>query len=96
MHVNDTYFRPKAAVVEASRCLVFLMLFRFGPLKPLISSLSFAFEVSKTFALVAYSRIIHLLLISFIYSSFLNLFCDYCGKFLPVHPLTKTYCVTLS
>lgn len=37
--------RPKAAVVEASRCLVFLMLFRFGPLKPLISSLSFAFEI---------------------------------------------------
>ncbi|XP_039718368.1 alkylglycerol monooxygenase isoform X3 [Pteropus medius] len=36
--------RPKAAILETFRCLVFLMLCRFGHLKPLILSLSFAFE----------------------------------------------------
>ncbi|XP_038300259.1 alkylglycerol monooxygenase isoform X11 [Canis lupus familiaris] len=38
--------RPKAAVLETFRCLVFLMLYRIGHLKPLIPSLSFAFEVT--------------------------------------------------
>ncbi|XP_038542543.1 alkylglycerol monooxygenase isoform X2 [Vulpes vulpes] len=37
--------RPKAAVLETFRCLVFLMLYRIGHLKPLIPSLSFAFEI---------------------------------------------------
>uniref|UniRef100_A0AC11E666 Alkylglycerol monooxygenase n=1 Tax=Ovis aries TaxID=9940 RepID=A0AC11E666_SHEEP len=37
--------RPKAAVLETFRCLVFLILCRSGHLKPCISSLSFAFEV---------------------------------------------------
>ncbi|XP_068829244.1 alkylglycerol monooxygenase isoform X3 [Capricornis sumatraensis] len=37
--------RPKAAVLETFRCLVFLMLCRSGHLKPCISSLSFAFEI---------------------------------------------------
>ncbi|XP_077019180.1 alkylglycerol monooxygenase isoform X2 [Tamandua tetradactyla] len=37
--------RPQAAVVETSRCLVFLLLYRFGHLKPLLPSLSFAFEI---------------------------------------------------
>ncbi|XP_036912152.1 alkylglycerol monooxygenase isoform X3 [Sturnira hondurensis] len=37
--------RPKAAAVETSRCLVFLVLCRFGHLKPLIPSLSFVFEI---------------------------------------------------
>ncbi|XP_055276494.1 alkylglycerol monooxygenase isoform X2 [Moschus berezovskii] len=37
--------RPKAAVLEAFRCLVFLMLCRSGHLKPHISSFSFAFEI---------------------------------------------------
>lgn len=37
--------RPKAAIVETLRCLLFLTLYRFGHLKPLIESLSFAFEI---------------------------------------------------
>lgn len=37
--------RPKAASVETLRCLMFLMLFRLGHLKPLIPSLSFALEI---------------------------------------------------
>ncbi|KAM5204206.1 alkylglycerol monooxygenase isoform 3-T3 [Hipposideros larvatus] len=37
--------RPQAAVLETSRCSVFLMLCRFGHLKPLAPSLSFAFEI---------------------------------------------------
>lgn len=37
--------RPKAAVLETFRCLVFLMLCRVGHLKPLTPSLSFAFEI---------------------------------------------------
>ncbi|CAD7694145.1 unnamed protein product [Nyctereutes procyonoides] len=41
--------RPKAAVLETFRCLVFLMLYRIGHLKPLIPSLSFAFEVRHLF-----------------------------------------------
>lgn len=45
MHVIDTDCRPKGAVVETSRCLVFLTLCRFGHLKPLVPSLSFVFEV---------------------------------------------------
>ncbi|XP_048949600.1 alkylglycerol monooxygenase isoform X4 [Canis lupus dingo] len=39
--------RPKAAVLETFRCLVFLMLYRIGHLKPLIPSLSFAFESQR-------------------------------------------------
>uniref|UniRef100_A0A5F9CMC6 Alkylglycerol monooxygenase n=1 Tax=Oryctolagus cuniculus TaxID=9986 RepID=A0A5F9CMC6_RABIT len=38
--------RPKAASVETLRCLMFLMLFRLGHLKPLIPSLSFALELT--------------------------------------------------
>ncbi|KAJ8794685.1 hypothetical protein J1605_002994 [Eschrichtius robustus] len=38
--------RPKAAVLETFRCLVFLMLCRLGHLKPFIPSLSFAFEAA--------------------------------------------------
>ncbi|XP_057160513.1 alkylglycerol monooxygenase isoform X9 [Ursus arctos] len=38
--------RPKAAILETVRCLGFLMLYRFGHLKPFIPSLSFAFESS--------------------------------------------------
>lgn len=37
--------RPKAASVETLRCLMFLMLFRLGHLKPLVPSLSFALEI---------------------------------------------------
>ncbi|XP_043318694.1 alkylglycerol monooxygenase isoform X3 [Cervus elaphus] len=37
--------RPKAAVLETFRCLVFLVLCRAGHLKPCISSWSFAFEI---------------------------------------------------
>ncbi|XP_026958376.1 alkylglycerol monooxygenase [Sagmatias obliquidens] len=37
--------KPKAAVLETFRCLVFLMLCRLGHLKSFIPSLSFAFEV---------------------------------------------------
>ncbi|XP_077613750.1 alkylglycerol monooxygenase isoform X2 [Crocuta crocuta] len=37
--------RPKAAVLETFRCLVFLMLCRFGHLKPFTPSLSFVFEI---------------------------------------------------
>ncbi|XP_058152908.1 alkylglycerol monooxygenase isoform X2 [Dasypus novemcinctus] len=36
--------RPQAAIMETFRCLVFLMLCRFGHLKSFIPSLSFAFE----------------------------------------------------
>nr|XP_009450968.2 alkylglycerol monooxygenase isoform X3 [Pan troglodytes] len=36
--------RPKAAIMETLRCLMFLMLYRFGHLKPLVPSLSSAFE----------------------------------------------------
>lgn len=41
------YFRPKAAVLETLRCLVFLGLCRAGHLKPCFSSLSFALEVKR-------------------------------------------------
>ncbi|XP_003252640.2 alkylglycerol monooxygenase [Nomascus leucogenys] len=37
--------RPKAAIMETLRCLMFLMLYRFGHLKPLVPSLSSAFEI---------------------------------------------------
>uniref|UniRef100_A0A667HI18 Alkylglycerol monooxygenase n=1 Tax=Lynx canadensis TaxID=61383 RepID=A0A667HI18_LYNCA len=37
--------RPKAAVLETFHCLVFLMLCRFGHLKPFTPSLSFALEI---------------------------------------------------
>uniref|UniRef100_A0ABI7VZX5 Alkylglycerol monooxygenase n=1 Tax=Felis catus TaxID=9685 RepID=A0ABI7VZX5_FELCA len=37
--------RPKAAILETFRCLVFLMLCRFGHLKPFTPSLSFALEI---------------------------------------------------
>uniref|UniRef100_A0A8D1AAJ7 Alkylglycerol monooxygenase n=2 Tax=Sus scrofa TaxID=9823 RepID=A0A8D1AAJ7_PIG len=37
--------KPKAAVLETFRCLLFLMLCRFGHLKPFIPSLSFTFEI---------------------------------------------------
>ncbi|XP_011729341.2 alkylglycerol monooxygenase isoform X6 [Macaca nemestrina] len=36
--------RPKAAFMETLRCLMFLMLYRFGHLKPVVPSLSSAFE----------------------------------------------------
>ncbi|XP_069317712.1 alkylglycerol monooxygenase isoform X2 [Eulemur rufifrons] len=39
--------RPKAALMETLRCLVFLTLYRLGHLKPLVSSLSFAFETTE-------------------------------------------------
>ncbi|MBZ3880545.1 Alkylglycerol monooxygenase [Sciurus carolinensis] len=41
--------RPKATIMETLRCLVFLMLYRFGHLKPLVPALSFVFEVSLLF-----------------------------------------------
>ncbi|XP_077853126.1 alkylglycerol monooxygenase isoform X6 [Macaca mulatta] len=37
--------RPKAAFMETLRCLMFLMLYRFGHLKPVVPSLSSAFEI---------------------------------------------------
>lgn len=37
--------RPRAAMLETLRCLVFLTLFRSGHLKPLFPSLSFVFEI---------------------------------------------------
>ncbi|XP_054093196.1 alkylglycerol monooxygenase isoform X4 [Callithrix jacchus] len=37
--------RPQAAIMETLRCLTFLMLYRFGHLKPLVPSLSSAFEM---------------------------------------------------
>ncbi|XP_055481364.1 alkylglycerol monooxygenase isoform X2 [Psammomys obesus] len=37
--------RPKAALLETLRCLMFLTLYRFGHLQPLIPSLSFVFEI---------------------------------------------------
>ncbi|XP_037590137.1 alkylglycerol monooxygenase [Cebus imitator] len=37
--------RPQAAIMETLRCLLFLMLYRFGHLKPLVPSLSSAFEI---------------------------------------------------
>lgn len=37
--------KPKAAIIETLRCLLFLTLYRFGHLKPLIPSLSFVFEI---------------------------------------------------
>ncbi|XP_028624648.1 alkylglycerol monooxygenase isoform X3 [Grammomys surdaster] len=37
--------KPMAAIVETLWCLLFLTLYRFGHLKPLIPSLSFAFEI---------------------------------------------------
>ncbi|XP_048655604.1 alkylglycerol monooxygenase isoform X6 [Marmota marmota marmota] len=36
--------RPKAAIMETLRCLVILMLYRFGHIKPLVPALSFVFE----------------------------------------------------
>lgn len=47
--------RPKAASVETLRCLMFLMLFRLGHLKPLVPSLSFALEVGLQHGLYVYS-----------------------------------------
>ncbi|KAM5271804.1 alkylglycerol monooxygenase [Ctenodactylus gundi] len=40
--------RPSASIVETLRCMVFLMLYEFGHLKPLVPSLSFVFEVFFT------------------------------------------------
>ncbi|XP_046319488.1 alkylglycerol monooxygenase isoform X3 [Marmota monax] len=37
--------RPKAAIMETLRCLVILMLYRFGHIKPLVPALSFVFEI---------------------------------------------------
>ncbi|XP_069852259.1 alkylglycerol monooxygenase [Dipodomys merriami] len=37
--------RPKAAIMETLRCLVFLTLYRYGHLKPFVPSLSFVFEI---------------------------------------------------
>ncbi|XP_075862513.1 alkylglycerol monooxygenase isoform X1 [Microcebus murinus] len=48
--------RPKAAFMETLRCLVFLMLYRFGHLKPLVPSLSFAFEHADTLFQCAHKK----------------------------------------